>query len=144
RATLPPVRPIWADPRQTSRAGRLGHYGIVRSHLALHGKRDQFRAPLRGKNPAAIGKGGKTGFRVDGRSDAVNPEGIGTKAAAHHALTVPAGESQRVTIRLQRAGDRAPASENLGPNFEHVLELRRQEADEFYTALTPAGISADS
>ena len=29
-------------------------------------------------------------------------------------------------------------------NFDRVLELRRQEADEFYTALTPAGISADS
>jgi Glycosyl hydrolase family 63 C-terminal domain len=97
-----------------------------------------------GTNLTPCVKDGINDLVTEGRSDAVNPAGIGTKAAAHHRLTVPAGESQRVTIRVQRAGDSASASEGLGPNFDRVLELRRQEADEFYEAITPAGISPDS
>ena len=91
-----------------------------------------------GNNLTPFVKDGIHDFVMDGRSDAVNPAGIGTKAAAHHTLTVPAGQSQRVTVRLQRAGVAASSTESLGANFDDVLELRRQEADQFYAALTPA------
>jgi hypothetical protein len=97
-----------------------------------------------GDNLTPFVKDGFHDFVVAGKSDCVNPEGIGTKAAAHHTLIVPAGASQVVTMRLQRAGFSAPAGECLGPDFDRVLELRRAEADAFYAALTPSGISADS
>ena len=44
-------------------------------------------------------------------------------------------------MRLHRADLSVPAT---GPAFDEVLRLRRQEADEFYAALTPSGVSADS
>ena len=98
-----------------------------------------------GNNLTPFVKDGINDFVVDGRSDAVNPAGIGTKAAAHHTLIVPAGQSQTVSVRLQRADVAPPRRPRASvPNFDDVLELRRQEADEFYAAITPAGISADS
>ncbi len=97
-----------------------------------------------GDNVTPFVKDGINDFVVEGSNDCVNPEGVGTKAAAHHTLIVPAGASRVVTIRLQRAASSTPAGECLGPAFNRVLELRRREADEFYGALTPAGISADS
>ncbi|HEX5271166.1 MAG TPA: glucosidase, partial [Gemmataceae bacterium] len=49
------------------------------------------------------------------------------KAAFHYALTVPAGGSARVRLRL---------SNRPGPiDFDAVLAKRRQEADEFYDGL---------
>ena len=40
---------------------------------------------------------------VHGEVDAVNPEGVGTKAAVHHRLLVPAGGSSVVRVRLSTA-----------------------------------------
>ena len=49
---------------------------------------------------------------VHGEVDAVNPEGVGTKAAFHHTLLVPAGGSSVVRVRLSTAnpGGCAPAT----------------------------------
>ena len=97
-----------------------------------------------GENLTPFVKDGINDFVIEGRSGCVNPEGLGTKAAAHHALLVPAGASHVVTMRMQRAGFSTPAGDCLGPDFDRVLQLRRREADEFYGAITPSGISADS
>jgi hypothetical protein len=66
----------------------------------------------------------------------VNPAAHGTKAAFHHVLTVPAGESRTVTVRLS---DGAPSPMEAS----RVLDERRAEADAFYAALTPADAGAD-
>ena len=78
---------------------------------------------------------------VDGRQDAVNPNEIGTKVAAHYRLTVNPGEPAVLRLRLT---DRAP-SMIWAPfaNFDMTLEARRREADEFYRAITPPTFSAD-
>ncbi|MFJ9037219.1 MGH1-like glycoside hydrolase domain-containing protein [Streptomyces sp. NPDC102406] len=76
---------------------------------------------------------------VDGESGAVNPERTGTKAAAHHSLTVPAGGS--ATVRLRLAPEGAPAP--LGRAFDTVLRDRRKEADAFYADLTPPSLGED-
>jgi hypothetical protein len=68
----------------------------------------------------------------------VNPEQRGTKAAFHHTLTVAAGASATVTLRLSDGGGRLD-----GAAAGTLLDLRRREADEFYAALTPADASAD-
>jgi hypothetical protein len=67
----------------------------------------------------------------------VNPARVGTKAAFRYRLTVGAGETQVVDLRLQEG------AEGVGSDFEAVLRLREQEADAFYGELTPAGASAD-
>jgi len=97
-----------------------------------------------GENLTPFVKDGINDYVVEGKSEGVNPAGQGTKAAAHHVLIVPAGASRVVTLRLQRAGSSTAASDCLGPDFTRVLDLRRHEADEFYRALTPTGISADA
>jgi Glycosyl hydrolase family 63 C-terminal domain len=69
-------------------------------------------------------------YVVHGRADAVNPARTGTKAAFHYALTVPAGGSACVRLRLTSA----PAAEPFLA-LEEVLGRRRREADEFYAEL---------
>src|SRR5262249_50739865 len=79
--------------------------------------------------------------------EAVNPENTGTKASAHYALTVGAGESSTVRLRLT---DVAPTPGNqtvgglLGREFDTVMEARRQEADAFYASVIPASLDADA
>src|SRR6266511_3986069 len=56
-------------------------------------------------SPNASGhvKDGIDRYVVHGEEAAVNPARTGTKAAAHHSLTVPAGESSVVRLRLSDA-----------------------------------------
>jgi hypothetical protein len=81
-------------------------------------------------------------YVVQGRSEAVNPEGVGTKAAAHYALVVPAGGTAPLRLRL-RAAETPDAPEPFGPGFERVLRDRVREADAFYAARVPAGLSTE-
>ncbi len=80
---------------------------------------------------------------VHGRRDAVNPHRTGTKAAARHRLVIPPGEAMSVRWRL--CPDDAAVIERgeLGAEFDSVLARRRAEADEFYQAITPPGVTAE-
>ena len=77
---------------------------------------------------------------VHGRTDAVNPERRGTKAAAHYTITVPAGGSQVVRLRLGQPGTAQP----FGPAFDEMVETRQREANEFYAAVIPPSLDADA
>jgi Mannosylglycerate hydrolase MGH1-like glycoside hydrolase domain len=72
--------------------------------------------------------------------EAVNPEQTGTKASAHYSLTVDAGESQIIHLRLH---DTALA-EPFGSAFDAMMQMRRREADEFYASVIPASLDADA
>src|SRR6185503_4680989 len=74
-------------------------------------------------------------YVVRNRQDAVNPSGAGTKAAAHYVLTIPAGGSQTVCLRLFSDGE-APVAP-LGTGFDKVFATRVKEADEFFAAASP-------
>ena len=73
----------------------------------------------------------------------VNPERAGTKCAFWYRLTVPAGQTAELRLRLRPAGHGEERTVALGAGFDEVMALRRAEADEFYAELTPAGASAD-
>ena len=73
---------------------------------------------------------------VHGQADAVNPAGIGTKAAAHYSLEVPAGGSQTVRLRLSQAGA-------AFDDFDRVFERRLADANEFYERITPRKLTED-
>ncbi|MGH3501882.1 MAG: hypothetical protein ACRDQA_13510, partial [Nocardioidaceae bacterium] len=64
-------------------------------------------------------------------ADTVNPEQTGTKAAFHHVLRIPAGETVEVKVRLH-AGEH-PA--DLGDDFDSTMRVRADEADEFWAPL---------
>ncbi|MGI5241870.1 MGH1-like glycoside hydrolase domain-containing protein [Dactylosporangium sp. CA-139066] len=69
----------------------------------------------------------------------VNPAREGTKAAFWYRLTVGAGETVELSLRL------APEHRKkaFGPGFEQVLRDRKAEADAFYADLAPEGTSAE-
>ena len=92
-------------------------------------------------------KDGIDSYVVHGKKDAVSPEKLGTKASAHYPLTLDAGESRTVRLRL---GDRAPAGSRqpLGDlsskAFDSLFEARLREADEFYASVTPPSLGLDA
>ncbi|HEY4212537.1 MAG TPA: hypothetical protein VGM84_13740 [Steroidobacteraceae bacterium] len=78
---------------------------------------------------------------VQGRREAVNPAEAGTKAAACYRKVVPAGGSASVRLRLRPARPQLP--EGFGADFDTIFARRIADADEFYTAITPAACSRD-
>jgi hypothetical protein len=79
-------------------------------------------------------------YIVHGRREAVNPGGTGSKATAHYAYAVGAGETVTVRLRLTDAGTIA---QPLGPAFDAVFTQRKDEADAFYKRVTPFDIPED-
>jgi hypothetical protein len=73
----------------------------------------------------------------------VNPDGIGTKCAFWYQVTVPAGATVELRLRLRPVGSGVEPARALGPAFDEVIAARRAEADEFYAELTPAAASPD-
>ncbi|HKZ08028.1 MAG TPA: glucosidase [Methylomirabilota bacterium] len=76
---------------------------------------------------------------VHGRRDAVNPRQEGTKASAHYQVTVGAGQSRTIRLRLHD-----PAVATPFGDFDAVMATRREEADAFYTTVIPKTLSADA
>jgi hypothetical protein len=73
----------------------------------------------------------------------VNPEGRGTKCAFWYQASVKPGATVELRLRLRPQGATPQARTALGNNFDQTMARRRQEADEFYSELTPAAASAD-
>jgi hypothetical protein len=69
----------------------------------------------------------------------VNPDRTGTKCAARYELTIPAGGSAVVRLRLWR-GSRAQRVDAE----DSILAARKEEADEFYASVIPPSLSADA
>ena len=87
-------------------------------------------------------KDGINNHVVDG-APTINPELRGTKSAAWYQLTVEAGATAEVRMRLRPQGASPNGTSALGNDFAGVMDRRRAEADEFYTELTPPSASAD-
>src|SRR5438046_1694759 len=77
-------------------------------------------------NPSAYVKDGINDHVIRG-ADSVNPDQVGTKVSAQYRLSVGAGKSATVRLRLT---DVAPTSSTLGPSFDQVFDSRKTEADE--------------
>ena len=93
-------------------------------------------------NPTPYVKDGINDCVVMDRQSAVNPNNTGTKAAAHYELRVAAGATAVVRLRLSDIA--ASAAGPFGAGFAQILAARRREADEFYRAITPAGVGEDA
>src|SRR5436190_2228661 len=82
-------------------------------------------------------------YLVQGRVDAVNPAQRGTKVAAHYQVTVEAGKSAVIRLRLS-PGDVAALPRGPFGDFDAVVDARRREADEFYASITPSSVTPDA
>ncbi len=88
--------------------------------------------------PGKFFKDGINDYLVEGRREAVNPLGTGTKAAAHYALAIPAGATATVNVRFSPV-----ASANHRNGVDAVIARRKAEADEFYATVVPASLGDD-
>ncbi len=80
-------------------------------------------------------------YVVQGEKEAVNPDHLGTKAAARYALTLAPGEAKTIKLRFTNE----ERSQGLNKrDFDAVFTQRIQEADEFYDSLAPGGLSEDA
>jgi hypothetical protein len=85
-----------------------------------------------GRNGSSYPKDGIGDHVVSGRQS-VNPVGVGTKGALHYQLTVPAGGSAVVRLRLSAKS----LSPSLKGDWTRLLAQREREADAFHAALLP-------
>ena len=91
-----------------------------------------------GHNASPYVKDAFHSYVVAGNREAVNPARVGTKAAAHYALDVPAGGSRTIRVRLSAAPSAGAFSD-----FDEVVASRLADADEFYQRITPSSLNED-
>ncbi|MCA9036178.1 MAG: glucosidase [Planctomycetaceae bacterium] len=77
-------------------------------------------------------------YLVGRHRDAVNPENVGTKCAAHYRLPIRSGEKACVHLRLF-CEDESP-KEVFGPGFDGVFDERIREADTFFEQKIPQSL----
>jgi len=80
-------------------------------------------------------------YVVQGEKDSVNPDHLGTKAAAKYVLTLAPGETKTIKLRFT---NEERIQEFATQDFDTVFTQRIQEADEFYDGLAPTGVSEDA
>ena len=92
-------------------------------------------------NPRPWVKDSINDYVVGGKKDAVNPERVGTKAAALYRATLAPGQSAVTRLRLSNSP--IPGGP-FGREFDVLFGQRLREADEFYEAIIPKKLSDDA
>jgi hypothetical protein len=80
---------------------------------------------------------------VGGNRGAVNPQQVGTKAAAHYTLSLAAGASATIRLRFTNLNFGQRAGSPFDQSFARIFAQRRSEADEFYGRIIPRDLSPD-
>jgi len=93
-------------------------------------------------------------YIVHGNRSALNPEPEGTKTGILYRLTIPAGGSQQIRLRLTSGSGRRSAPSDQSrltsaatdsfANFDAIFAQRIREADEFYAELQKNIADADA
>ncbi len=97
-----------------------------------------FNAP----NGSAYVKDSINDYVVHGATQAVNPDQVGTKAAANYSLTIAAGET--ATIRLRLTNQAFENGAEAFTDFDQIFADRIRETDEFYASVIPKDLSDDA
>ena len=85
-------------------------------------------------------KDGINNYIVNGQSDAVNLNQIGTKFSPHYQVTLEGGETKVIKLRLSNQSN---FSAPLGEEFDTIFATRIAEANEFYQQINKTSLSAD-
>jgi hypothetical protein len=85
-------------------------------------------------------KDGINDYVVSGDKEAVNPDSVGSKAAARYVLSLPPGRDSTIRLRLTNVTDDSVFTRDV---HDRVFRQRIQEAHEFYDGLAPAKLSED-
>jgi len=95
------------------------------------------------ENESRFVKDGINDYIVDGKSDAVNPEKYGTKAAANYLLELKGDEEKTIRLRLS-SKFQVPSSKSVFTDFDQIFSQRQKETDEFYAEIIPTKLSKDA
>jgi hypothetical protein len=138
--------PAGAAPELTARGSTLvgTHPSVGTLSLSGDGAPSALCCDNETNAPALFGVPGRSPYPKDGignhvvhGSPSVNPDGTGSKGALWYQLTVPAGGTRELRLRLTAGAPEGPAG--LGGDWADVLTERQREADEFFESLLPAG-----
>ena len=93
-------------------------------------------------NQSTYTKCGINRYIVHSETAAVNPSQQGTKASAVHNLSLGAHASSTIQLRLIKS---TPDTQNDSAyhDFDQILDRRRQDCDDYYARVMPAGFSAE-
>jgi len=136
--------------RDGDRALAVEHPGLGRLRLAAEtapeallftGNETNAERLFGAANPSPHVKDAFHRYVIEGRGDAVSPEGEGTKAAFHYRLELPAGGEATFHLRLSME-EEAP-DEPFGEAFAATFAQRRAEADAFYAGRIEPGLAED-
>ncbi|MGF1571798.1 MAG: glucosidase [Sumerlaeia bacterium] len=112
---------------------KLGEYEVFAENnseiLFTENETNHFKIFGVGK-PNAYSKDAFHRYIIDGETTAVNPKGQGTKAGFVHRLFIESSANKTVTLRLKKKG-----TEKSTITSNEIMELRRKEADLFYSTL---------
>jgi mannosylglycerate hydrolase MGH1-like protein len=93
------------------------------------------------ENTSPFVKDGINDCVVHGEKSSVNPEAIGSKAAACYCLRLEPGASAIIRLRFTPDPAKRPP---FGTEFEGIFTQRKGEADEFFAQLAPRALSEDA
>ncbi len=81
-------------------------------------------------------------YLISSEQDAVNPAQTGTNSAADYSLTIGAGATATILLRLSPSDIDAESPITVD-EIDQVFETRKAEADDFYASVTPQAMPAD-
>jgi hypothetical protein len=81
-------------------------------------------------------------YIVHGKKDAVNPNHIGTKAAAYYSLEIPPDET--AVFRLRLFAEEENPQDPQGETFDAIFNQRIAEAEKFFQEIIPKDICSTS
>ena len=93
-------------------------------------------------NRSPYTKCGINRYVIHGETAAVNPDQHGTKAAAIYDLSIGGHASSTIQLRLTKSTPETYVNA-AGQNFDPILKQRRQDCDNFYAKVSPAGLSTE-
>jgi len=127
------------DPYEPSLEAEKDHINVTHKNLSALSLYTRQEAPMLfcdnetnlelvyKKRRRGFYKDGINDFIVDGKTKHVNKQLNGTKAAFNYDVSIPAGSSVTIDLRLGPQGLQQPFAD-----FDHILQQRKAEADEFY------------
>ena len=93
-------------------------------------------------NQSPYTKCGINRYLTHGEKAAVNPSKQGTKASAIYNLSIGANASSTIQLRLTRSTPKSQ-DDSAYQSFDQILERRKQDCDDYYARVMPAGFSAE-
>lgn len=118
--------------------GRFKLYAEAADEFLFCDNETNFEKLYNSPNLSHYTKDGINEYIVNNKTEAVNPNHIGTKAAAKYTQTIPGHEKKEFKLRFTNA-----TLDNAFADFDTIFEQRLVEADAFYAELQK-GIEDDN